>query len=301
LSAGAGDAFPHLGDAARGVIASSAADRIRFLKEPHWVGYSHAMAIMAHLRELADSPRHTRAPNLLLVGEPANGKTTLVSRFEQTDGASRQDANGDPHRPVILAQAPPSADEKALYISILERFWMPYRASEPVVRLRYQVVHLMRTCHVRILIIDELHSVLTGTALKQREVMNAIKLLCNELCIPIVGVGTRDAVRVLHTDPQHASRFSVVALPLWKIDADFQRLLASFERLLPLRKPSSLHTPDIARKLHYLSEGNIGYLSRLLIECARSAIETGEERVTSAIIEKHTWLRSRDGIREIAL
>lgn len=293
--------YTHLGERAKGVIHLDSADRIRFLGEPCWIGYDRATAILKRLRELANHPSHTRVPNLLIVGEPANGKTTIVSHFNETDGTSHQDAKGDPVRPVILAEAPPSAEEKALYISILERFWMPYRASETVVRLRYQVVHLMRTCQVRILIIDELHSMLTGTGLKQREVMNALKLLCNELRIPIIGVGTRDAVRILHTDPQHASRFDVVSLPVWKIDAEFQRLLVSFERVLPLRLPSQLHAPEFARKLHFVSEGNIGNLSRLLATCARAAIENGDERITPELVDKHAWIRARDGIREIIL
>ncbi|BCO27332.1 hypothetical protein MIZ03_2220 [Rhodoferax lithotrophicus] len=66
--------------------------------------------------------------------------------------------------------------------------------------------------------------------------MNAIKLLCNELAIPIVGVGTREAVRVLHTDPQHASRFEVMNLPLWELNKEFQQLLVGFEKVLPLKK-----------------------------------------------------------------
>ena len=68
------------------------------------------------------------------------------------------------------------------------------------------------------LIIDEFHSLLVGTPRLQRQVMNATKMLCNELQIPIVGVGTKDAIRVLHTYPQHASRFDVAELPTWKLD-----------------------------------------------------------------------------------
>ena len=68
------------------------------------------------------------------------------------------------------------------------------------------------------LIIDEFHSLLVGTPRLQRQVMNAIKMLCNELQIPIVGVGAKDAIRVLHTYPQHASRFDVAELPTWKLD-----------------------------------------------------------------------------------
>ena len=80
------------------------------------------------------------------------------------------------------------------------------------------------------LIIDEFYSLLVGTPRLQRQVMNAIKMLCNELQIPIVGVGTKDAIRVLHTHPQHASRFDVAELPTWKLDQviDWQSWLGRF-------------------------------------------------------------------------
>lgn len=97
--------------------------------------------------------------------------------------------------------------------------------------------------------------------------------MCGELAIPIVGVGTREAVRVLHTDPQHASRFDVVALPMWELNQDFQRLLAGFEKVLPLQKPSRLHQPELASRLHTISGGNLGDLHRLLVVCATDAIQ----------------------------
>lgn len=238
-------------------------------------------------------------PNLLLVGDPNNGKTTIVRRFRDLCGQGYVNENAEPVKPIILAEAPPSADEKGLYISILERFFTPYRATDPVSKLRYQVIHLFRACHVRMLIIDEFHSLLTGSAVKQREVMNAIKLLCNELAIPIVGVGTREAVRVLHTDPQHASRFDVMSLPAWVLNQDFQRLLAGFEKVLPLKHPSALHKPELASLLHAISEGNIGNLHRLLVECAKEALTSGKEQIDRSVIEGKAWVRPTRGIREM--
>ena len=186
-----------------------------------------------------------------------------------------------------------------MYISILEQFFAPYRATDPTSKLRYQTIHLLRACHVRILIIDEFHSLLTGSPVKQREVMNAIKLLCNELAIPIVGVGTREAVRVLHTDPQHASRFDVMTLPAWELNVDFQRLLAGFEKILPLKLRSNLHAPELAQRLYTISEGNTGNLHRLLIECAVEAIKSGKEQIDKTIVESKVWLRPTRGIREL--
>lgn len=281
------------------ILLLSNQERLEFLDEPRWIGYHTALQIVDTLQGLLSKPVRPRMPNLLLVGDSNNGKTTIIRRFVELCGQGYVNEESDPVKPIILAEAPPTADEKGLLISILERFFTPYRASDPVSKLRYQVIHLFRACHVKMLIIDEFHSLLTGSGVKQREVMNAIKLLCNELAIPIVGVGTREAVRVLHTDPQHASRFDVISLPAWELNQDFQRLLAGFETVLPLKASSRLHQPELAMLLHAISEGNIGNLHRLLIECAREAITSGSEQIDKAIIESKSWVRPTRGIREV--
>lgn len=285
----------------RHIMLLSDQERLEFLDEPRWIGYKTAQQIMETLQGLLHKPQRPRMPNLLLVGDPNNGKTTIVRRFSDLCGQGYVNENADPVKPIILAEAPPSADEKGLYMSILERFFTPYRASDPVSKLRYQVIHLFRACHVRMLIIDEFHSLLTGSAVKQREVMNAIKLLCNELAIPIVGVGTREAVRVLHSDPQHASRFDVLSLPAWELNQDFQRLLAGFEKVLPLKKPSRLHEPELASLLYAISDGNLGNLHRLLVECAKQAVISGKEQIDKSIIDGKTWIRPTRGIREMMI
>ncbi|AJQ92278.1 MULTISPECIES: TniB family NTP-binding protein [Gynuella] len=294
-------AYQHIHPDFQHLFALTDKERIAFLDEPRWIGYQVAQQIMDSLYGLMDKPKRPRMPNLLIVGDPNNGKTTIIRRFYDLCGQGYVNEEANPVKPVILAEAPPSADEKGLYISLLERFFTPYRASDPVAKLRYQVIHLFRSCHVRMLVIDEFHSLLTGSAVKQREVMNAIKLLCNELCIPIVGVGTREAVRVLHSDPQHASRFDVISLPLWYLNQDFQRLLASFEKVLPLKKPSALHQPEFASTFHTISGGNLGNLHRLLIECAKEAIISEQEQITLKLIKSKSWLRPTKGIREISV
>lgn len=299
LGTGAPPPFEHIHPEFRDVMYYPDQQRLAFLDQPRWIGYERAQLALDTLQALMNKPRQPRMPNLLIVGDPNNGKTTLIQRFKTLCGEGYVDENADPVKPVIVAEAPPSADEKGLYISILERFWAPYRASAPAAQLRYQVVHQLRECHVRILVIDEFHSLLTGSAPKQREVMNAIKLLCNEVGIPIVGVGTRDAVRVLHTDPQHASRFEVFPLPLWELDPTFQKLLAGFERVLPLKKPSRLSSPETATMAHAICGGNLGDLHRLLVACAHVAITSGEERITEKILRSKAWLQPTKGIREV--
>lgn len=293
--------YEHIHPDFRPVLGFPARERIAFMDHPRWIGYPVSNHIMETMRGLMEKPVRPRMPNLLIVGEPNNGKTTIVRRFMELHGQGYVNEDADPIKPVILTEAPPSADEKGFYISILERFWAPYRATDPVAKLRYQTIHQLRACSTRLLIIDEFHSLLTGSAIKQREVMNTIKLVCNELMIPIVGVGTRDAVRVLHTDPQHASRFDVITLPLWDLNQEFQKMLASFEKTLPLKKPSRLQQPELATILHAISGGNLGNLQRLLVECAAEAILSGNEQIDKSIIENKAWLRPTRGIREVAI
>jgi hypothetical protein len=290
--------FEHVHPDFRHILGMNEPERLRFLDMPRWIGYPGADAILSTLRGLMDKPQKPRMQNYLIVGDPNNGKTTIIRRFGDLHGEGSVDRNGEPVKPVIIAESPPTADEKGLYLSILERFFTPYRASDPVAKLRYQVIHLLRYCKTRVLVIDEFHSLLAGGPKKQREVMNAIKLLCNELMIPIVGVGTREAVRVLHADPQHASRFDVIALPLWELNRDFQRLLAGFEKVLPLKRPSRLHQPELAAALHAISGGNLGDLHKLLVVCATEAIQNGTDMIDRELVHSKAWVRPTRGIIE---
>lgn len=290
--------YSHIHKDFQQMMCLSDSDRIAALDIPRWIGYPRATEILDILQGLLNKPKRPRMPNLLIVGESNNGKTTLVNRFNELCGKSYVTENADSIRPIILCETS-NADEKYLYASILDQFWTPYRPTDPSIKLRYQALHLMKACHVQMLIVDEFHTLLSGTPIKQREVMNTLKGLCNELCIPIVGVGTNEAVRVLHSDPQHASRFDVVSLSKWTLNNEFQKLLASFESVLPLKKASLIHQPEIAKLLYSISDGNIGNLHRLLIECAKEAILTGKEQIDAKIILSKQSLRPTKGVRHL--
>lgn len=73
-------------------------------------------------------------------------------------------------------------------------------AHQGVTTLRQRTRVTTRQLEVRMLVIDEIHSILAGTFREQRIVLNAIRFLANDLRISLVCVGTREAKQALMTD-----------------------------------------------------------------------------------------------------
>lgn len=284
----------------------SDAERIIFMDQDRWIGYKLALKIIAHMRKKMTALPRGRVISTLVTSNPNNGKTSIINRFKSIYGEDFVNDDSEPVKPVIVAKAFAKADLKSLFVSILDRFWAPYKLSSSILKLNFQVLHLLKTFHVKILIFDEIQFILNGTNRNQREIMNALKSLGNELRIPIVCFGTEDSTSIFNADQQIASRFEVIELINWEIDTnedmkEYQRLLARFETILPLKKASSLHQAAIAKELHTISGGNLGNLHRLLIECATQAINDGTEQITMEIINSKSWLKPTDKAVKVQL
>lgn len=289
----------HLSDATAKQLELDDAARIEWIRQPRWIGYPQAKSILARLEALLAYPPSHRMPNLLVVGDTNNGKTMLVQRFCNQHPAD-DNLDGDSVRvPVLYVQAPPIPDESRFYNAILELLFASYKPNDRVDKKQFQVLKILRAVGLKLLVIDEIHHVLAGSLNRQRTFLNVLKYLGNELQIPIVAVGTRDAFRALQTDPQLANRFEPALLPRWTFDTDFLRLLASFEKLLPLRQPSVLHDTTLATKLFSMSEGYIGEVSHLLVKAAVTAVQSGKERIDAKLLESISWVSPSDRKQQI--
>ena len=77
-----------------------------------------------------------------------------------------------------------------------------------------------------------------------------------------------------------------MVLPQWQLDNNFRKLLASFEKIVPLNYPSDLQrSSTFTAKLLARSEGTIGELKMLLAAAATDAMRRGTERITEEIID----------------
>jgi hypothetical protein len=280
----------HLHAVAREVLDLPAADRIDHMRRPRWIGYPRAKQLLDKLDELLTHPKTHRMPNLLIVGDTNAGKTMLANRFVQLHPADDNPKGDAAIVPVLAIQAPPGPDEGRFYNAILEALFAPYNPRERVAQKQVQVLRILKGVGLRMLIIDEVHNVLTGPVTKQRQFLNVLKYLGNDLQIPLVGLGTKEALRAVQADPQLANRFEPAALPRWQLNQEFQMLLASFEQVLPLRKASRLADEQMARKLLALSEGSLGELSVLLTSAAVYAVQSGAERIDEKVLAAIDWI-----------
>ena len=258
--------------------------RIRHIKKDHWIGYPRAHQVLEKLNYLFQHPKRTRMPNLLIVSPTNNGKTMIIYKFFRDRFPKRakqlvKDEDLLLEAPVISMQMPSNPDVKRFYAALLNkidvdnalRFRSKISVFEPFV---YQE---MKTFNVRMLIIDEIHNILSGTYRQQLEFLNVIRYIGNEVKIPIICVGIKEAYLAIRSDPQLENRFEPFALPVWKLGDDFNALLASFISVLPLKKYSNLIQADTAEYIFNKTEGIIGELSTFLKRAAVLAIQSKKE------------------------
>ena len=275
---------PHLSETAAGKLALPNRERIQHIKKARWIGYGRARELLDKLEDLLVHPPQARMPNMLIVGETNNGKTMLVTKFREKHPAEENRDGEAVTIPVLYIQAPPGPDERGLYNAILNRLFEASPRSQPTDAKRDQVIEVLRRVNLGMIIVDEIHHLLAGSYVKQRNSLNVLKYLGNELCVPLVGIGTAEAMRAVQTDPQLANRFAPEILPKWTMNAELARLLASFERVIPLRLPSQLAAPELAGRIVELAGGTIGEMSTLLNAAAIHAINSCEERITLDIL-----------------
>lgn len=166
--------------------------------------------------------------------------------------------------PVLYMQMPSNPDTKRFYAAILRELKVPSISTERLMYFEERVIRYMEFCSVKLLMIDEIHNILSGRKSQQYELLNVLRYLGNKLQIPIVGFGTKDAYLAIRADDQLENRFEPYLLPAWKSGEEYDSLLASFIALMPLRNKSDLNNPQLSKKILTMSEGILGEIATII-------------------------------------
>ena len=89
--------------------------------------------------------------------------------------------------------------------------------------------------------------------------------------MPVIALGTSEALYAMQADPQIASRFEPFALPRWLESAGLREFVVSFGRLLPLHLPSPFGDKEMIQKLMACRGGLTGRITTLLAQAAELA------------------------------
>ena len=93
--------------------------------------------------------------------------------------------------------------------------------SDSLTKRQDSAIRLLRAAGVSCLTIDEVHNLLSGSAIQQRRILNLLRWLGNELQIPLIAVGTAEALHAIHSDDQLANRFEPLRSRLGKMTMSF--------------------------------------------------------------------------------
>ncbi|MBU0784118.1 MAG: TniB family NTP-binding protein [Gammaproteobacteria bacterium] len=281
--------FAHLNEEVADVLTLPTPERIEFCQSDRWVGYTRATRILEQLDQLLIYPKTLRMPNLLVVGRSGNGKSSILERFACRHPIQIT-AAGAPMAPLLHIEMPDTPDESELWSTILWALGISHREKDPASLKKRQVKSALQYASVRLLVIDEFNN-LSNAGKKAADLLAAIKGLSNDLKISIVAAGTQAAINALNSDPQMKSRFEPAPLDRWRLDAEYLRFLASYERLLPLAEPSGLATREIAPIIYGMCGETIGSTVKLLKAAACFAINNGVEKIDARVLKNLPWTK----------
>lgn len=277
----------HLTPETRALAGHDNDRRIAYLAEDRWIDYPRAREALQELERLLNTPERTRMPGLLINGESNIGKSMIIEKFLRTHPSGEFNAQTGLLQVDILAvEMPPAPQERRLYGQLLMALNAPYRPGDRLANVEHTALALLRKVGPRMIVVDEVHNLLAGSAREQRAALNLLKFLSNQLRCAVVVVGTRDALAAMQSDEQIVSRFPGFELPRWRQNEDFRGFLAGFERQLPLKQASKLADSRVMVSIVMSATGGVtGKISALLSRAAEAAIRTGKECITAELLQ----------------
>lgn len=276
------EVISRLHPAAERMLDAPMHDRTAMIIEDKTVFYPALQYIINEAEWMIHEPRQTRARGLVVCASRGNGKTSLAKLIHE-----RYQGYDSPDLPCALRISMSGVrDARSVYGRIMEGLGSPARISHRLSDRELLVQRLLRDVDCRLLILDEVQDILLGSEREQQRALEGIKFLMNELSLPILAFGTEKAGHGFSSDPHLHARFSQYTMPTWQADNTLANFLATYERVLPLRKPSNLASKDKLALLAKIGDGVLGKIVTRIQNAALAAIADGSESITLDLLKK---------------
>ena len=267
------------------------------LKELH-----QAIQLCAVLSEAAGEPQC-----MALMGVTGAGKSTVARTYAQA--FPRTETNHGARIPVVYLETPSPATIKSVAATALRQLGDPRAASGTLWSMDARLVHFLRECQVRLVIMDDFHHLFDEESQRALgTVSNWLKVLIKESNVPFLVVGLEDRIRlILGANPQLARLFALreTLEPLaWdpaRVEtlADFARFVQYAEQAVGLPLSEELPRAEWLHRLHTATEGVVGHILNLLRQ-ARAVAQAADPQtphLTLAVVSRVFRQRLQDPLR----
>lgn len=234
--------------------------------------------------------------NMFISGETGLGKTTICYHYAAK--YPRQNDESGTLVPVLYTRTPSSPTLKSLTTKMLDDLCDPAAEKGSFVKQKIRLKELIQACGTQLVILDELQHLIDADRERiLKSVSNLVKELIEELQVPIVMVGLPESLGVLTSNRQLGRRVSQrPMLSEFRWDDETQRrqfrsFLKTIDEKLPLEKSSQLATFDLAKKIHFASDGVMDHFMKLIRHAAQIAVELDLDHIDlpllSHVYDKH--------------
>lgn len=229
--------------------------------------------------------------NLLLLGPSGAGKSTALETYRRQHPSEELVENR--RIPVLYVRVPAAPTMRSFAEEILIAIGEPMYSSGTTTEKTARIVRLLKACQVEMVMIDEFHHFLDrGKRASATDVSEWMKVLIDTLRIPVVLAGLPQSEELLRINEQLRRRFAAHCLlaPLELEQGDgqseFADVVFSLDPLTGENGTSGLATSELLPRLHYATNGLIGYLSRLLVTATEIRLAGNYRQIEPWMLEQ---------------
>lgn len=273
----------------RDFLAIDGRERLYKCWDRIWIPTPSTRDAFQALKDCMNAAPSTKPRGLIITGDADTGKSRTMTAFRDLNPPHMSPEYEYAQHPVIYLTALDEPEPVTVLKKILNELGHPLRYNPSPADLRIHTVRMLKDCRVGAVIIDEIHDISRDNRMNAKiaNFLVFMKSLINDTGRPFVVGGTHTVLDIIASEDQIAGRLnSVIKLKPFSL-AEFVPVFLAFERMLPLRHQSKFRENEALIQLVFtLTQGYVGRLNYLLEDACKVAIDTGEERINTDIIEK---------------
>jgi Cdc6-like AAA superfamily ATPase len=257
--------------------------RTSFIKFPHIRHILDSMDRLYTYRCTNEEPEH-----LTLLGESGVGKSTLLVKYRDEHPVIEHEELTEV--PVLYVAIGPSPTPRALASAILRALGDPKCDVGKEADLTYRLLHLIKLCRVRLVIIDEVNHLIDWGGEKTHHVAaDWLKRLVDATRVSFVLAGVPRTLRLLEKNDQLRSRFrEVIEIERFSVEGsaelEFRGALRAFKEHLGELPALDISGAVMAHQFAFATDGRLRDIRRLLVRAVELAYREPQPRLADGIL-----------------